>query len=113
VIGCVLGTFLTRPEDDAVLMHFYKTVNPWGAWGPIREKVMKADPNFNPNPGFWRDTINVLVGIVWQLSLTALPIYIVLRNWDWAGGILIILVITSVFLKFSWYDKLEKEPVTG
>jgi Na+/proline symporter len=111
VIGCVLGTFLTRPEDDAVLMHFYKTVNPWGAWGPIREKVMKEDPAFQPNPDFWRDTINVIVGIIWQLSLTALPIYIVLRNWPWAGGILIVLVITSIFIKFNWYDRLEKEPV--
>ncbi|MGD0814793.1 MAG: sodium:solute symporter family protein [Verrucomicrobiota bacterium] len=112
VIGCVLGTFLTKPEDDAILMHFYKTVNPWGAWGPIREKVMKEDPAFQPNPDFWRDTINVIVGIVWQLSLTALPIYIVLRNWPWAGGILIVLVITSIFIKFNWYDRLEKEPVT-
>ena len=111
VIGCVLGTFLTKPEDDAILMHFYKSVNPWGAWGPIREKVMKADPNFKPNPDFWRDTINVIVGIVWQLSLTALPIYIVLRDWNWTGGILIVLVITSIFIKFNWYDRLEKEPV--
>ncbi|MGP8198097.1 MAG: sodium:solute symporter family protein [Limisphaerales bacterium] len=111
VIGCVLGTFLTKPEDDAILMHFYKTVNPWGAWGPIREKVMKENPAFQPNPDFWRDTINVIVGIVWQLSLTALPIYIVLRNWPWAGGISIVLVITSIFIKFNWYDRLEKEPV--
>jgi Na+/proline symporter len=111
IVGCVLGTFLTKPEDDAVLMHFYRSVNPWGVWGPIRAKVMKEDPGFKPNPGFWRDTINVLVGIVWQLSLTALPIYIVLRNWDWTGGIFIVLVITSIFIKFNWYDKLEQEPV--
>ena len=110
IIGCLLGTLLTKPEDDAILMHFYKNVNPWGAWGPIREKVMKADPNFKPNPDFWRDAINVIVGIVWQLTLTALPIYIVFRNWQWAGWIFAILVVTSVFLKFSWYDKLEKEP---
>jgi hypothetical protein len=64
-----------------------------------------------PNPDFWRDTINVIVGIIWQLSLTALPIYIVLRDWNWTGGIFIVLVITSIFIKFNWYDRLEKEPV--
>jgi Na+/proline symporter len=111
VVGCILGTFLTKPEDDAVLMHFYKTVNPWGAWGPIRAKVMREDPAFKPNPDFWRDTINVLVGIVWQLSLAALPIYLVLRNWQWAGAIFIILVLTSIVMKISWYDRLEKAPV--
>jgi Na+/proline symporter len=109
ILGCLLGTFLTKPEDDAILMRFYKTVNPWGAWGPVRVKVMRSDPNFIPNPDFWRDTVNVIVGIVWQLSLTALPIYIVLRNWSLAGAILVILVITSIFIKFNWYDRLEKD----
>jgi hypothetical protein len=52
--------------------------------------------------------MNVAVGIVWQLCLTALPIYIVLREWPWAGGIAVVLAVTSVFLKFNWYDKLEK-----
>lgn len=108
IAGCLLGTLLTKPEDDAVLKKFYQTVNPWGAWGPIREKVMQENPNFRPNPDFTKDAINVVVGIVWQLSLTALPIYLVLREWPWAGGIAAVLVITSVLLKFNWYDKLEK-----
>lgn len=111
IIGCLLGTLLTKPEDDAILMHFYKNVNPWGAWGPIREKVMKADPTFKPNKDFWHDTFNVIVGIIWQVSLTALPIYIVFRNWTWAGWVFVSVVITSIIVKFNWYDKLEKEPV--
>ncbi len=108
VAGCLLGTFLTKPEEDAVLMKFYQTVNPWGAWGPIREKVMKQHPSFRPNPEFAKDFTNVIVGIVWQLCLTALPIYLVLREWPWVGGIFAVLVVTSVFLKFNWYDKLEQ-----
>ncbi len=71
VIGCLLGTLLTQPEDDAILMSFYKTVNPWGFWGPIREKVMREDPSFVPNHHFGKDCINVMVGILWQLCLTA------------------------------------------
>jgi Na+/proline symporter len=112
VTGCLLGTFLTKPDDDAVLKKFYQTVNPWGAWGPIREKVMKENPSFRPNPDFTKDAVNVAVGIVWQLCLTALPIYLVLREWSWVGGIAITLAITSVFLKFNWYDKLEKASAT-
>ena len=108
IIGCILGTLLTKPEDDAILKDFYKRVNPWGFWGPIREQVMRDDPTFKPNPSFTRDMTNVAVGIVWQLSLTALPIYIVLRQWNWAGAILTTLIVTSVIIKFNWYDKLEK-----
>src|ERR1035437_7077679 len=44
IIGCVLGTFLSQPEDEATLKNFYKNVRPWGFWGPIRAKVMEEDP---------------------------------------------------------------------
>jgi solute:Na+ symporter, SSS family len=104
--GCLIGTYLNPPEDNTVLMHFYKTTRPWGVWGPIRDKVMREDPAFQPNTDCVRDCSNVAVGIVWQLCLTALPIFIVLRMWTWVTGILSALVVTTVFLKFNWYDKL-------
>jgi solute:Na+ symporter, SSS family len=108
VIGCLAGTLLTKPEDDEILKKFYKTVNPWGCWGPIRAKVMAEDLSFKPNHSFVHDMTNVAVGIVWQLCLVALPIFIVLRQWNWVGGIAVLLVATSVYMKFNWYDKLEK-----
>jgi solute:Na+ symporter, SSS family len=111
-IGCLAGTLLTRPESDEILMSFYKTVNPWGAWGPIRAKVLRADPSFQPNQDFGKDTVNVLVGIVWQLCLTALPIYLVMRNWRWVGMILAVFAATTIFIKRNWYDRLEPEPVS-
>lgn len=106
VIGCLLGTYLGEPEDEAILKHFYKTTRPWGWWGPIRDKVMQEDPNFQPNNEMLKDWLNVVVGIVWQLCLTSLPIFVVLRSWEWAGGIAVTLATLSVFLKFNWYDKL-------
>ncbi|PTY08092.1 sodium:solute symporter [Opitutaceae bacterium EW11] len=106
--GCLLGTLLTKPEEDAVLKRFYKTVNPWGWWKPIREQVMAEDPSFVPNRGAAHDLSNVAIGIVWQLCLVTLPIYLVLRQWSWVGGILALLVATSVYMKFNWYDRLEK-----
>ena len=108
IVGSLLGTLLTKPEDETVLKDFYKKVNPWGFWGPIREKVLHDDPSFKPNPDFAKDMTNVAVGIVWQLCLTALPIYLVLRQWSWVGAIAAALVVTSVIIKFNWYDKLEK-----
>ena len=108
VIGCIAGTLLTKPEDDEVLKKFYKTVNPWGCWGPIRAKVMAEDPSFIPNHNAVHDLINVAVGIVWQLCLVTLPIYIVLRQWNWVGGIAVLLVITTGFIKCRWFDRLEK-----
>ncbi len=104
--GCLLGTYLGEPEETAILKNFYRTTRPWGVWGPIRELVVSEDPSFQPNHDFLKDTVNVLVGIVWQLCLTSLPIFIVLREWQWVTYVAIALVILAVFLKFSWYDKL-------
>ncbi len=106
LIGCLAGTYLSTPEDAAILKHFYRTTRPWGFWGPIRDQILREDPSFEPNRDFWKDTINVMVGIVWQTCLTSLPIFVVLRSWDWAGGTFLLLVATSIFIKFNWYDKL-------
>jgi len=109
-VGCLLGTLLSKPEDEAVLKEFYRTVRPWGIWGPIRRQVEREYPAFQPNHDCKRDLTNVFVGIIWQLCLTTLPVYLVLRSWSWVGAIVAVLAMTSIFLKFNWYDKLEKAP---
>ena len=113
--GCLAGTLLTKPEDDEVLKGFYRRVRPWGFWGPVLAMVQKEDPSFQPNPDFVRDMFNVVVGIAWQTSLIALPIYVVIRRYDMAMIALAVVVVTSVALKFVWYDHLtdmytEKTP---
>ena len=38
LIGCLAGTWLTPPTDREVLLSFYRTVRPFGAWRAIREQ---------------------------------------------------------------------------
>jgi Na+/proline symporter len=109
-LGCLAGTLLTPPEDEATLLHFYRTTRPWGWWGPIAAKAAGEAPPAPPNLNLRRDAVNVAVGIVWQLCLTALPIYIVLQQWSWVGKIAAVLAAASVYLKFNWYDKLRDWP---
>jgi SSS family solute:Na+ symporter len=111
-LGCFLGTWLNPPEDEAVLLNFYRTTRPWGRWEPIRDLALAADPSFQPNMSFKRDMFNVAIGLIWQLCLTALPIYVVLQQWSAAGRIAALLAATSVILKFSWYDHLERAAAT-
>jgi Na+/proline symporter len=111
LIGCLLGTFLTKPESDEVLIDFYRRVRPWGFWGPILKKVLAEDPSFKRNKDFLRDMFNIAVGIVWQISLVALPLYVVIREWDRAAMALGSILITSMILKFTWYDHLVEREV--
>jgi solute:Na+ symporter, SSS family len=105
--GSIAGCLLTPPDETEVLKQFYKQTRPWGFWGPIRDAVMAEDPTFRPNTDLGRDAFNVVVGIVWQMALVVLPIYLVLKNWTTLGITMIVLVVTSWILKTNWYDKLE------
>lgn len=111
LIGCLVGTLLTKAEDDAVLMDFYRRVRPWGFWGPILKKVLAEDPGFKRNKDFPRDMFNIAVGIAWQISLVALPLYIVIQEYQRAAMALAVTLGTSVILKFTWYDHLEEREV--
>jgi solute:Na+ symporter, SSS family len=112
LLGCFLGTLLTAPEDEEVLKDFYRRVRPWGFWGPILAKVRQEDPSFRPNKDFPRDVFNILVGMIWQIALVALPIYVVTWRLRHASLTASLIVITSLVLKFTWYDHLkELEPI--
>ena len=105
-IGCIAGSLLTPPDEDEVLKKFYMRVRPWGFWKPVYEKVRLDNPDFQRNRDFGRDCFNVVIGLIWQITLVALPMYIVIKE---QSGIIytgIVLVITSVILKKNWLDKL-------
>jgi Na+/proline symporter len=107
VVGCVAATLSTKPDEDEVLKSFYRRVRPWGAWGPVLAKVRQDDPSFQPNPDFWRDMWNIVVGIVWQTSLVAIPVHLVMHRYGGALLALAIAAATTLILKKTWYDNLE------
>ena len=111
VAGCLLGTFLTNPEDDAVLKDFYRRVRPWGFWGPVLKMVLAEDPGFKRNEDFLRDMFNIAVGIVWQIALVVLPLYIVIKEFQRAAITLAVVLGTSAILKFTWFDHLAEREV--
>ena len=102
----VLVCLITEPESDDVLKTFYKNVRPWGWWGPVYRKCLAEDPEFQPNRDFQRDMLNIAVGLVWQTSLVTAPIYLAIQHWKEMWISLAVCAVTSVFLKFAWYDRL-------
>lgn len=105
-IASVIGCLLTPPESPEVLKGFYRAVRPWGFWGPIYRACRAEDPAFEKNRDFRRDLFNLAVGLVWQTSLVTSPIYLVIQHWPQLWISLAVCAITSVILKFTWYDKL-------
>ncbi len=107
VLGSVVGSLATAPEEDGVLEKFYRQVRPWGFWGPVIANIRKADPAFQPNAEFGRDMLNVAVAVPCQFMLVTLPIYFVLKNWTGVFVSVAIFLVTAAFLKKSWFDRIE------
>ncbi len=106
-LGSVLGTILSRPEKEELLIEFYTSVRPWGFWKPVRDKIQRINPEFQGNRNFKRDMANVAAGTVWQITLMGAPLAFVTQNWNTLFILVLILAGTSWMLKKNWYDKLE------
>ena len=106
--GSVIGTYAAPPTDMDTLKSFYKTVRPWGFWKPVHDLVVREDPSFSGNKNFSINMFNVAVGIIGQLCLTILPMYIVL----WLKLPLLItailLFVVVMILKKTWWDRLNE-----
>lgn len=107
IAGCLIGTYTAPPTETETLKKFYKTVRPWGFWKPVHELVMKDDPAFQPNKRFKLDMFNVVLGIIAQLCMTLLPMYIVLSMHLPLLVTIAILTVIVIILKRTWWDKLE------
>ena len=105
--GSVIGTYTAPPTDMLVLKKFYTTVKPWGFWQPVHQEVLTEDPSFESNKSFSLDMFNVVLGIIAQLCLTLLPMYLVLwMKLPLFITVLLLGIIISL-LKKTWWDKLE------
>ena len=105
--GCLAGTYSAPATDNNVLKSFYRTVRPWGFWKPIHVQVVADDAGFQPNLRFGLDMFNVVLGIIAQLCLTILPMYLILWMKMPLLVTVLILVVIIFILKKTWWDKLE------
>ena len=107
--GSVIGTYLSPPTEPAVLHHFYRTVRPWGIWGPVLAEVQAQDPTFQPNRNFKRNAFNIVLGIIAQLCLTILPMYVMLSQHVPLAVVVVVLVIVISILKKTWWNRLSDD----
>ena len=75
----------------------------------MRARVLAADPAFEPNRSFRLNAFNIVTGIIAQLCLTILPMYLIL--WQKVPLLITIgiLVVTVSILKRTWWDRLNAD----
>ncbi|UOQ69116.1 sodium:solute symporter family transporter [Hymenobacter volaticus] len=105
--GSVAGSYASPPTDAVVLNKFYRTVRPWGFWGPVHAQVVAEDPSFQANTNFRLNMFNVVLGIIAQLCLTILPMYLILMQQLPLLITVGILAVIVFILKKTWWDRLS------
>jgi Na+/proline symporter len=113
LLGCLIGTYATPPDDRAAVKQFYKQTRPWGWWAPIRAEVMREDPSFVPNRDLGRDAFNIVTGMVWQMAQVVIPIYLMIRDHVQLAIWAMLLFVTTWLLKRYWWDRLPEADETN
>ncbi|HTS44872.1 MAG TPA: sodium:solute symporter family protein [Puia sp.] len=106
--GSVFGTYAAPPANRETLKSFYKLVRPWGFWKPVHKMVFAEDPSFVGNKNFGINSFNIVLGMIGQLCLTILPMYIVLWLKLPLFVTILILLIIILILKKTWWNRLSE-----
>ncbi len=109
VLACVVGSLCSKPIDAQYIEHFYKTTKPWGWWKPVVRNIQVQQASFSPNKHLGKDIVNVLIGIIWQFSMIIMPMYLVFAQWQQLWVSLVIFALSTIFIYFNWYKKLDDE----
>jgi len=107
LVGCLAGTFLTAPTDEAVLAAFWRNVRPFGFWGPVRRRAGRpAEGPARDSESVLRAALNVVLGGIAILGAYLFPMYLVGHWHGYAVICLGVSVSAVVALVFTWYRHL-------
>jgi len=108
LVATIVGTLLTPPTDEKVLTNFYRKTRPFGLWKPIRGKLAPEFLNKVKTENR-RDIISLFFAVPWQICLFMMWITLIMKRFDYFKTLLLIVLILSIALYFSWYRHLKVE----
>jgi Na+/proline symporter len=109
LIASILGTFVSRPTDEAVLVDFYRNVRPFGWWAPVRNRSGLTPQQLqDPGESASYAALNVVLACLAIFGAYVAPMYLV-GHWHWnAAAWGAVATAATIALKFTWYDHLPK-----
>ena len=107
LVATLAGTWLTRPTDEAILLSFFRTIRPFGLWGPIRAKSGLSPDELNAQgESMWLTLLNVVIASTVIIGAYLGPMYLV-GHWHTQAAIsLAVALAAGVLLYFTWYRNL-------
>jgi hypothetical protein len=107
IVGCLVGTWVTRPTDEATLVAFFRSVRPFGIWRPIRERSGLKPGELNaPSESLSLAAVNVVLSSIVILGAYLAPMYLVGHWYVHALICLTVGVAAAVAMYYTWYRNL-------
>jgi Na+/proline symporter len=107
-IATIIGTIITEPTSEKVLDNFYRVTRPFGIWGPIRAKLPE-NIRRQINRENRRDILSIFFAVPWQVCLFMMWMVLVMKRFDTFLNLLLIVIVLSVVLYFTWFRHLSTE----
>lgn len=107
LLTCIIVSLTTPLVSKNQLINFYVTVRPFGLWKPVKEQCgLQAYELTIKSESGWLALLNVVLGMCGITGLYLSPMFLVghwyMKSFLW----LIVLLISIIILKFTWYDNL-------
>lgn len=103
--GTIVGTYVTRPTEQKVLEHFYRTTRPFGLWSPMAN-VLDLEQKRRMKKEHFRDIISLPFALGWQITLFLLPMQLLIKNYQAFAVTFGVFAICLICLYFTWLRHL-------
>jgi hypothetical protein len=69
--------------------------------------AVAEDPTFQANKNLPVNMLNIVLGIVGQILLMLLPMYLILNQWTGLGIVLALTAVIFLIMKRTWWNRLK------
>ncbi|QHI69931.1 sodium:solute symporter family transporter [Tichowtungia aerotolerans] len=106
-LGCVIGSFIMKQTDPAVLEDFYRKTRPFGLWKKMKD-LLPADERGLVTQEHRNDLIALPFALLWQVSMFMMPMLLITHSWGsfFKWGVAFAIGLYGVY-RF-WYRHLPK-----
>ncbi|NOZ04300.1 MAG: sodium:solute symporter [FCB group bacterium] len=110
LLGTILGTFFTKPTDEATLKEFYNRTRPFGSWRRFKAKL-HPDEIQAVDAENRRDIFSTFLAVPWQIVFFLFMMSIMFKTWDNVLMLGVAFIALSFGLYHSWYKHLSTEVI--
>ncbi len=116
LVASIVGTYVSQPVEDWILLRFFVQINPWGTWGRYEDmatesKYLDKTDNERRTSEKISDVLALCFSIPFQTCILLLAMSFVFHAWTKFTFFLLITILSGVGLYFFWYRNLKNQQV--